>query len=299
MKRIFTTLLVLVSVISAQHVGAQVALSTDCSSQYLVRACQEANDKHNDYVSFTYDENRRLSSMTQGEGSKSITMDVIWTSTNIVYKYAGYDLVTAILDEKGNAKSMTNLDGESITYNYEDGYLVSFTANTRYGAESGQIKWKDGNPVEVKHTTSDLVITYTFEYSDTPNNTNLDFGILQCSTVVSFALPLGKGIKNLPKHTEEYYGSAVSEIAELTYEFDSLDRPIKLISKGTDYEDNKNKDFTNIVLVSYDESFTPLSIAKPFVESQDDSQTYNIMGQKVNGVQKGVVIKGGKNYVIK
>lgn len=297
MNRIFTSLFVLISILSSQYANAQVTLSTDCSSQYLVKAYQEIDSKHNDYFSFTYNNDRQLTSFTQGADGESATADVIWTSTNIVYKYGGYDLITAFLDDNGNAKSITNINGESITYNYENGYLVSYSANTLAGNMSGQIKWKDGNLAEMKHCTNELAKTYAYEYSDIPNNTNLDFGIMIVGT--TFPLPLGKGIKNLLKHADLYYESTLVESTNATYEFDSLNRPVKLISNGISYKDNKSKEFTKTVVVSYDESFVPLSIAKPVVESSDDSQTYNIMGQKVNGQQKGIVIRGGKKYVIK
>lgn len=300
MNRIFTSLFVLISILSSQYANAQVALSTDCSSQYLVRACQQVHNGHDEgYVSFSYDKDRHLTSLTQGEGAQAATIDVRWTSTSIIYNYGGYDMVSAVLDDKGNAKSMTNIYGENVTYYYENGYLISYESKTESGNGSGHIKWENGNPVEVKHITNDGTLTYTFKYSETPNNTNLDFGILQSWDVATFALPLGKGVRNLPIHTEEYYGENVSEIADITYEFDSQNRPVRAVTAGTDYEENRNKDFTNILTISYDESFVPLSIAIPVVESGDDSQTYNIMGQKVNGQQKGIVIRGGKKYIIK
>lgn len=298
MNRFFTSLFVLAGIISSQVANAQISLSTDCSNQYLVSAIQLVDDGELVNASFTYDNDRHLTSLTQGEDDEYMTINVTWTSTAITYNFFGYDFVTATLDENGNAKSMTNLYGESVTYNYENGYLVSYTANTEYGNEYGQIKWKDGNPVEVKITDDDnWTQTYTFTYSNNPNNTNLDFGILQCTEVTSFALPLGKGIKNLPIHAEEFYGNNVSEIVDFTYEFDSQNRPIKMIQAGTDYEDNRTNDFSETVIISYDERFVPLSITKPHLEPSDDSQTYNLLGQKVYGSQKGIVIRGGKKVI--
>lgn len=299
MNRFFTTILLLVCFIASQFSHAQVTMVTDCSDLYLVRMIQMLEDRDQAYASFTYDKDRHATSLTQGYGSETSTLDIKWTASKITYTYLGFEILTAQLDEKGNTVSMTNYEGLNLTCNYEDGYLVSYIADRGNEHETCQIKWQDGNPVEVKITDErNHTVTSKFTYSDIPNNTNIDFGILQNTDFATFALPMGKGVKNLPAHLD-YDGIDHGENNDLTYEFDALNRPVKAINNGRSWEQNKTKDFTKTLIISYDESFIPLSITKPTLVPGLTSQSYNIMGQKVSNGHKGLVIRCGQKYIVK
>lgn len=152
MNRISTTILLLVCFIASQLSHAQVTMVTDCSDLYMVSTIQMIEGEDQAYASFTYDNDRHATSLTQGNGSETSTLDIKWTSSKITYTYYGFEILSAMLDEKGNTKSITNYEGLNLICNYEDGYLVSYTADRDGEHEKCQIKWQDGNPVEVKIT---------------------------------------------------------------------------------------------------------------------------------------------------
>lgn len=299
MNRISTTILLFICFIASQLSNAQVTMVTDCSDLYLVKSIQMTEGPDHGYASFTYDKDRHVTSLTQGYGAETSTLDIQWTASKITYTYSGFEMLSAMLDEKGNTKSITNYEGLSMICNYEDGYLVSYTADKDGEHETCQIKWQNGNPVEVKITDErNRTVTSKFTYSDIPNNTNMDFGILQSNDFATFALPMGKGIKNLPIHFEED-GGDYGGISDITYEFDSLNRPVKFINKCKDWEQSKTEEYTDILLISYDESFAPLSITRPTITPNDSNQSYNVMGQKISDKHKGIVIRNGKKYIVK
>lgn len=299
MNRISTTILLFICFIASQLSNAQVTMVTDCSDLYLVKSIQMTEGKDQGYASFTYDKDRHVTSLTQGYGAETSTLDIKWTASKITYTYSGFEILSAMLDEKGNTKSITNYEGLSMTCNYEDGYLVSYIANRDNYHETGQIKWQGGNPIEVKITDErNHTVTSKFTYSDIPNNTNMDFGILQSNDFATFALPMGKGIKNLPIHFEED-GGDYGENSDVTYELDNFNRPIKAITNGSYWEQNKTGDFTKTMIISYDESFAPLSITKPTITPSNSNQSYNVMGQKTSDKHKGIVIRNGKKYIVK
>lgn len=97
----------------------------------------------------------------------------------------------------------------------------------------------------------------------------------------------------------DYDGIDHGEYDDFTYEFDALNRPVKCINNGNYWEQNKTGDFTKTLIISYAESFIPLSITRSTITPSNTEQSYNILGQKVSDAHKGIVIRCGHKYIVK